>query len=111
MFVQKQHAHTDTLTKQCGRKHPGSGCYPVTEDEEKGKEGAPAAIATAGHPHAPNLSSHRASRPPPQPTLTPTNPSTLAAWAGGTWGERTGRNRDTSDGMVARTGKKETVAL
>lgn len=40
MFVQKQHAHTDTLTRQCGRKHLGSGCYPVTEDEEKGKEGA-----------------------------------------------------------------------
>lgn len=53
--------------------------------------------------------SHQASLPPPQPT---THLGTLLIWLLG-WRvgrKRTGRNRDVSNGMAARTREKESVA-
>ena len=67
-------------------------------------------MATAGHPHAPtSLLTGPVCLPHSQPhTYKPLYSGCLGWRDMGRW---TGRNRDTSDGMVARNGKKETVAL
>ena len=60
--------------------------HPVTKDEEKGKEGALLLWRRLGILTPPPLFSQGQSASATA-SLTPTNPSTLAAWAGGTWGD------------------------